>query len=370
MKYFLIAGEASGDLHGANLIKAIRQKDPQSTFQFWGGDLMQAQAEGLLVHYKDVTIMGFIEVALNLKRIFRNIALCKQQIEEFKPDVVILIDYPGFNLRIAEFCKQQGIKTAYYIAPKIWAWKESRGKKLEQFVDRLLLIFPFEVSYFKKWKVDSVYVGNPLIDAIQAHLANHQSVPSFKQGDNPIVALMPGSRKQEISKILPVMLQVVHRFPQYHFIIAGAPGIQPEFYKPWLNEQVEVVFGKTYQLLQHSTAALVCSGTATLETALFDVPQVCGYVANPVSYRIARLLVKNIKYISLVNLCLDKPAITELIQADFNAEKIEQELKAILPGGSKHKVLLSDYAHLKALLGHEGASSKAADSIINLAYKK
>lgn len=366
MKYFLIAGEASGDLHGANLIKAIRDKDPDSTFQFWGGDLMSAQADGLMVHYRDVTIMGFIEVVLNLRHIFKNLEQCKQQIAAFKPDVVVLIDYPGFNLRIAEYCKQQGLKTVYYIAPKIWAWKENRGKKLEKFVDRLLLIFPFEVAYFKKWNVDSVYVGNPLIDAIQAHQTDHSFAKQITQSGKPVITLMPGSRKQEISKILPIMLKVITRFPEYQFIIAGAPGIKPAFYTPWLNKQVNVVFGKTYDLLQHSTAALVCSGTATLETALFGVPQVCGYVANPVSYRIARMLVKNIRYISLVNLCLDKTAITELIQHDFNETAIEQELRAILPGGARYHALKTDYALLKTTLGNEGASQKAASAISDL----
>lgn len=360
MRYFIIAGEASGDLHGSNLIRSIRKKDQHAEFNFWGGDLMKAESPGLLVHYKEVTIMGFVEVLFNLRTIFKNLDRCKQQILEFKPDVVILVDYPGFNLRIAEFCKQKGLKTVYYIAPKIWAWKENRGKKLEQFIDLLLIIFPFEVPYFKKWRVKTRYVGNPLVETIENHITEH---PPAATEPRPSIALLPGSRKQEISRILPVMLQVVSRFPQYHFTIAGAPGLDEHFYKPYLNNQVGVVFAQTYNLLQNSTAAIVCSGTATLETALFGVPQVCGYVANPVSYAIARLLVK-IKYISLVNLCLDKPAITELIQQDFNPGRIARELEAVLPGGARYEALKADYALLKERLGGTGASDKAAEAIL------
>ena len=370
MKYFLIAGEASGDLHGSNLIKAIKQTDPNATFNFWGGDLMQQQAEGLVMHYKQVTIMGFVEVVMNIRSIFKNLETCKKQIIDFNPDVVILIDYPGFNLRIAEFCKQNGIKTTYYIAPKIWAWKESRGKKLEKFVDQLLLIFPFEVSYFKKWQVNSLYVGNPLIDAIASHKPNHEFKAQNNALNKPVIALLPGSRKQEIAKILPLMLQVITQFPDYQFIIAGAPGINPSFYQSYLNPQVTVVYGQTYDLLQNAEGAIVCSGTATLETALFNVPQVCGYVANPISYRIAKLLVKNIKYISLVNLCLNKPAIIELIQHDFTISNMTTELKAILPGGAKHKTLMQDYLKLQHDLGGVGASNKAAQAIIKLAEHK
>lgn len=369
MKYFLIAGEASGDLHGSNLIKAIKLKDPTAEFKFWGGDLMMEQAGnvGLLMHYKQVTIMGFVEVVLNLKSIFNNIKRCKDDIIAYQPDVVILIDYPGFNLRIAEFCKQKGIKTAYYIAPKIWAWKESRGKKLEKFVDELLLIFPFEVDYFKKWKVNATYVGNPLLDAI----SNHQpkTLTATKTDTRPIIALLPGSRKQEINKILPLMLKVVEHYPTYQFVIAGAPGLEEQHYAPFLNNNVKLVFGQTYDLLKNSTAAIVCSGTATLETALFGVPQVCGYVANPISVAIARMLVK-INYISLVNLCLNRTSITELIQQDFNLERTKQELDAVLPNGSSHKRLMDDYEELQELLGGVGASNRAADVVIKLADRK
>lgn len=368
MKYFIVAGEASGDLHGANLMAAIKQQDKDAQFQFWGGDLMAQQAPGLQMHYKQVTIMGFVEVLMNLRTIFGNIDLCKKHISAFKPDVVVLIDYPGFNLRIAAYCKQLGIKTVYYIAPKIWAWKENRGKKLEQFVDELLIIFPFEIPYFKKWKVKTTYVGNPLIDAIAGYSFN----PVFLQEQGvtkPMIALLPGSRKQEIDKILPLMLQVVSRFPEYEFIIAGAPGLDIAHYEKYLSGQVKLVFGETYNLLKHAEAAIVCSGTATLETALFNVPQVCGYVANPISYHIARWLV-NIKYISLVNLCLDKPAITELIQQEFTVTNMTAELQAVLPGGQKHESLMADYKILSQSLGGEGASNKAAQVVVNSAQHK
>lgn len=365
MKYFIIAGEASGDLHGGNLIKAIKQQDAAAEFRFWGGDYMAEQSEGLLKHYKEVAIMGFIEVVMNLRTIFSNIKACKKQIITYKPDVVVLIDYPGFNLRIAEYCKRNNIKTVYYISPKVWAWKEKRAQKLEQYVDKLLLIFPFEVDYFKKWNVHTAFVGNPLVDAIEQFVPN----PLFKQqhqlNNRPIIALMPGSRKQEISKILPMMIESTAKYTDYQLVIAGAPGMDPAFYKPYLNERVSIVFNETYDLLKLSTAAVVCSGTATLETALFNVPQVCGYVANEISYRIAMALVK-VKFISLVNLNLDRMCITELIQHHFTTDNLTHELDAVLPDGNKRERMLADYAELKKMLGGEGASLRAAKEIISL----
>ncbi len=362
MKYFIIAGEASGDLHGANLIKAIKKQDAVAEFNFWGGDKMQAQANGLLVHYKEVTIMGFVEVLLNLRTILGNIERCKQQILAYKPDVVILIDYPGFNLRIAEFCKHHQLKTIYYISPKVWAWKENRAKKLEQFVDELILIFPFEVPYFKKWKVKSIYVGNPLLDEIADFIPN----PNFRiendLSSQKIIALLPGSRKQEVNKMLPIMLEATKKYTNYQLVIAGAPGLDKSFYEPYLTDRLKIVFGQTYDLLNQSTAAIVCSGTATLETALFNIPQVCGYAANPISYFIAKMFVK-IEYISLVNLCLDKPCITELIQQDMNPEKLREELELIMPDGKNRMQMLNDYLELKNLLGGAGASERAAKII-------
>lgn len=365
MKYFIIAGEASGDLHGGNLMKAIKQQDPRAEFQFWGGDAMAEQAQGLLKHYKEVAIMGFVEVLMNLRTIFSNINTCKQQIAAYNPDVVVLIDFPGFNLRIAEYCKGKNIKTVYYISPKVWAWKENRAKKLERFIDKLLLIFPFEVDYFKKWKVNAAFVGNPLLDAIEQFVPNPDFKTQHKLDNRHIIALMPGSRKQEISKILPMMIESTAKYTDYQLVIAGAPGMDPEFYKPYLNDRVSIVFNETYDLLKLSTAAVVCSGTATLETALFNVPQVCGYVANEISYRIAMALVK-VTYISLVNLNLDRVCITELIQHNFTTANLTKELDAILPNGNERERMLSDYAELRRILGGEGASSRAATEIISL----
>jgi lipid-A-disaccharide synthase len=366
VKYFIIAGEASGDLHAGNLIKAIKRQDPKAEFAFWGGDLMAAAAPGLLKHYKDVAIMGFVEVVMKLRTIKANMELCKQQITGFKPDVVVLVDYAGFNMRIAAFCKSIGIKTAYYISPKVWAWNEGRAQKLEQFVDKLLLIFSFEESYFKKWKVNAVFVGNPLIDAISAFKPNPDFHTQHNLDNRKIIALMPGSRKQEISKILTKMIAATESYAGYQLIIAGAPGMDPEFYKPYLNDRVSITFNETYDVLHNATAAIVCSGTATLETALFNVPQVCGYVANEVSYMIGRMVVK-VPFISLVNLCLGRECIRELLQREFTTTNVHAELDAILPGGSKRDKMLKDYAELRDLLGGEGASDRAAKEIIALA---
>jgi lipid-A-disaccharide synthase len=367
MKYFLIAGEASGDLHGANLIAAIKQKDPSAIFNYWGGDRMQAQAPGLLNHYKDVTIMGFVEVLLNLNKIFSNLRLCKAQIDAFNPDVVVLIDYPGFNLRIAEYCKSIGIRVVYYIAPKVWAWKENRAKKLEKFVDDLLIIFPFEVDYFKKWKIKTHFVGNPLCDEIAQYKFTTRFKENNKIDERPIIALLPGSRKQEIKRMLPVMIEATKQLTSYQLVIAGAPGISESFYKPWLSNRLHLVFNQTYDLLKNSDAAIVCSGTATLETALLLVPQVCVYAGHPLSYFIAKQLVK-VKYISLVNLCMDKPAIKELIQFDVTAEKMRKELNMVLPGGLKNSSLLNDYDTLQKLIGGTGASLRAAEIIVQVPF--
>lgn len=366
MKYFLIAGEASGDLHGANLMVALKKLDPEAEFAYWGGDRMESVAEGLQKHYREIALMGFVEVLLNLRKIYANLNLCKNQIKAFNPDVVILIDFPGFNLRIAEYCKLAGYKkVVYYIAPKVWAWKENRVKKLENYVDLLLLIFPFEINYFKQWKVNAVYCGNPLQDEISAL----PPALDFKQKHNldnrPLITLMPGSRKQEIKRMLPEMLKITRHFPAYQFLIAGAPGINPAFYAPYLRHQERIVYNETYALLKNSDAAIVCSGTATLETALLNVPQVCGYAGNRVSFEIARRLVK-IRFISLVNLCLGRESIRELIQQDYTSANLESELQAILPGGHKHEKMLADYAELNLLLGGAGASMKAAETIAML----
>ncbi|MBC7381437.1 MAG: lipid-A-disaccharide synthase [Bacteroidia bacterium] len=366
MKYFLIAGEASGDLLGASLMGGIKHLDSNAVFNYWGGELMLQKSPGLLQHYKNINIMGFVEVVLKLRTISKNLTLCKEQILAFNPDIVVLIDYPGFNLRIAGFAKENNFKTAYFIAPKIWAWNEKRGKKLEKYIDHLLLIFPFEPAYFKKWKVKSTYVGNPLTSLIK----NFKSTSDFTTvnglGNNNIIALLPGSRKQEIKRILPVMVKLAKHYPQYKFVIAGAPSIDVSFYQPYLNNQVKIVFDQTYNLLSFANAAIVCSGTASLEAALFNVPQVCCYAANKLSYQLAIWFVK-IQYISLVNLILNKPAIKELIQDDFTEDNVLTELKAILPGGSRHIQLLHDYDALNKLLGSENASINAAVIITDLA---
>lgn len=369
MKYFIIAGEPSGDLHGSNLIQAIQQKDKQSEIKFWGGDWMKQKApDGLLTHYKEITTMGIVEVVKKLGSIFKNMNRCKSDILNFKPDVVVFIDFPGFNIRIAEFCKTNGIKTAYYIAPKIWAWKEYRGKKLEKFIDELIIIFPFEVEYFKKWKVNCTYVGNPLLDSI-AKYRSAQLQNARTQNQIPTIALLPGSRRQEITKILPVMLSVVKHFPNHKFVVAGVSALDNSVYAPFVQDNIEIVYDKTYQVLENAEAAVVCSGTATLETALLNVPQVCGYIANPISVWIARKLV-SVKYASLVNLCLNRFAITELIQEEFTTENIVKELSLILPNGEKRETLLNDYAIVRAMLDKQGASSGAAEVIINLARKQ
>jgi len=357
MKYFLIAGEASGDLHGSHLIKSILSIDNSADFRFWGGDLMHASYPGLIKHYRDVTVMGFIEVVQQLGKIKRNLEQCKQDILDYKPDVVICIDYPGFNLRIAEFCSKNDIEVHYFIAPKVWAWKENRVKKLEKFVDLLILIFPFEIEYFKKWKVNAVYAGNPLLDEL--------SIPQDKSDDKKkSIALLPGSRKQEISRTLPLMLEALEDEKEYEIIVAGAPGIDPTYYKQFLNNRCKIVFGKTYELLSGATAAIVCSGTATLETAVLKVPRICVYKAHPLSYFIAKLLVK-IRFISLVNLCMNKEVIKELIQSDFNTKNIKVELNNILHNQAYRSEMMKNYELLRNNLGGSGASARAAQFIIN-----
>jgi len=364
MKYFIIAGEASGDLHGANLIRSLKKVDAHAVFHFWGGDKMNAEADGLLVHYRDTAVMGLIEVVMKLRTIFKNIDRCKKDILEFKPDVVVLIDYPGFNLRIAEFCKKNSIRTVYYISPKVWAWKENRAKKLEKFVDQLLLIFPFEVEYFKKWKVNATYVGNPLLDEIAAFKPDENFFSKNSLDTKSIIALLPGSRKHEISRMLPTMIEAVKKYDQYQFVIAGAPSVDRSFYENYLTTDIKIVFGQTYDLLHHSTAGIVCSGTATLEAALFDVPQVCGYAGHPITYVIGKMLI-TIEHFSLVNLCLQRLCITELLQHAFNVQTVQHEMDLILPEGKNRTKMLADYAELRNLLGNAGASDKAAQLIFN-----
>jgi lipid-A-disaccharide synthase len=355
MKYYIIAGEASGDLHGSNLIKQLKLKDAQAEFRGWGGDAIQAAGTTLVKHYKELAFMGFTEVLMNIRTILNNIFFCKQDITDYKPDVLILIDYPGFNLRIAQWAKRQGIKVVYYISPQVWAWKENRVKKIRDCVDLMLVILPFEKAFYKKWNFDVTYVGHPLLDALK-------DIPVTNlQYKKPVIALLPGSRKQEIKALLPIMLEVIPNFPEYEFVIAQAPSQPDSLYDEIIGKiKVSRLKNNTYSLLQVSYAALVTSGTATLETALFKVPQVVCYKAGTLSYAIAKQLVK-IKYISLVNLILNKPAVTELIQNDLNANQIKKELTLVL--NTKRAAILTDYSQLIETLGNSGASEKAASAI-------
>ena len=367
MKYYIIAGEASGDLHAANLMKALKAKDPEATFRFWGGDLMQEQGGTLVKHYRDLAFMGFIEVLFNLRTILNNINLCKKDILKYQPDALIFIDYPGFNLRIAKWAKQEKISTQYYISPQIWAWKEGRIKAIKRDVDAMYVILPFEKNFYEdKHEFPVHFVGHPLIDAI----ANRPIVDpktfaaTHDLDDRPIIALLPGSRKQEISKMLSVMLSITDHFPDYQFVIAGAPSQDASFYAPFIKKQnVHLLLNKTYDLLSVAHAALVTSGTATLETALFKVPQVVCYKGNAVSVAIARRVI-NLKYISLVNLILDKEVVTELIQGDFNTKQLTKELNKLLDDYQRASLFL-EYYDLEQKLGGKGASDKTAQLIVD-----
>ncbi len=398
MKYYIIAGEASGDLHGSNLIKELKLLDKEANVRCWGGDLMQAAGATLVKHYKDLAFMGFVEVVMNLKTILRNLKFCKEDIQQFKPDVLVLIDYPGFNLRIAEWAKQQNFKIVFYISPQVWAWKESRVPKMKKYIDKMLVILPFEKEYYQnKWNWDVEYAGHPLVQVVESYqqaavgsqqlaVGSHKSgvsEESFtfdnndessneehqtrneKQETGNVIALLPGSRKQEIQKKLPLMLQVSKSFPQYNFIVAKAPGVNDNFYDKMMQHynNVSSVRNETYNLLTHAKAALVTSGTATLETALFGVPEVVCYKGSNISYQIAKRLIK-VKYIALVNLIMDKMVVKELIQHDLTVENLVKELSDLLNNPERKKQIQKDYAALKNLLSAGGnASANAARSI-------
>ncbi len=368
MKYYIIAGEASGDLHGSNLMKGLKMVDPRAEFRFWGGDLMKKQAgDGLVKHYKETAIMGFAEVLMNLGKIKAFFKQCKADIKSYKPDVLILIDYPGFNLRMAEFAQKIGLKTYYYISPKIWAWKESRIKKIKAFVDKMFVIFPFEVDYFKKHDYPVNYAGNPLLDAVQEKFDEKSSFEDFisenRLENKPIIGILAGSRKQEIDRNLGIMLEIIPHYKDYQFVIAAAPSIEPDYYNKFIEgHRVQVVFDQTYDTLKNSTAALVTSGTATLETALFNVPQVVCYRAGNLSYFIAKQFVK-LKYISLVNLIMDAEVVKELIQFDMNPKMVKRELDKVLFDESNRSKMLSNYKKLREMLGGTGASERVAKLI-------
>jgi len=363
MKYYIIAGEASGDLHGSNLIKELLKLDYHAQVRAWGGDLMNMGGAEIVKHYRDLAFMGFTEVVMNLRTILKNISFCKQDILEFKPDVIVLIDYPGFNLRIAEFAKKNNIKVVYYISPQIWAWKESRIKKIKKNVDEMLVILPFEKEFYAKHKMDVHFVGHPLIDAIQNFKKNSKFIECNDLNKKPLIALLPGSRRQEIDKILPIMLEAVEGLEDFQLVIAAAPSIEIEFYNAIINQRnVSIIQNETYNILNSATAALVTSGTATLETAIFGVPQVVCYKGGVVSYWLAKKLIK-VKYISLVNLIMDKPTVKEMIQDNCNSKDIRKELNQILFNKEIISELKIEMEKLKVLLGGSGASEKAAKLI-------
>ena len=368
MKYYLIAGEASGDLHASNLMAALKQQDSHAQFRFLGGDLMQAQGGTLVKHYREMAFMGFIPVLLNLKTILRNMQTCKEDIRSYQPDVVILIDYPGFNLKIAKFVKTVlHLPVYYYISPKIWAWKQYRIKDFRRYVDRMFCILPFEKDFFRKLNYPVEYVGNPSVDSVAQFRANHQSsfeefTTEMKLNRQPILALLAGSRKHEIKENLPTMLKVAASFPGYQLVIAGAPGIDPDYYKSYTEGyQVDVLFGQTYSLLTYSRAALVTSGTATLETALFRIPQVvCYYVKGGSLVNFVFNHFFHIPYISLVNLIAGKEVVKELFGALFSEENIRRELQQIIEDGDKRIAMLKEYDRIIQLLGQPGAAERTA----------
>lgn len=373
MKYYLIVGEASGDLHASNLMRALQHEDPQAEFRFFGGDLMKAVGGTCVKHYRELAYMGFIPVLLHLRTIFRNMDFCKKDVEAWQPDVLILVDYPGFNLKIAEYIKRHTqIPVYYYISPKIWAWKEYRIKNIKRDVDELFSILPFEVDFFKKHQYPIHYVGNPCVDAVDDFRRKGQEtfsefVTANGLEDKPIIALLAGSRRQEIKDNLTRMIEAARSFPQYQFVVAGAPGIEPDFYKRYIDSSTKIVFGQTYRLLQQAEAALVTSGTATLETALFRVPQVvCYYISAGKLVSFLRRHILKVKYISLVNLIADREVVTELVADGMTVSNIKKELAKIISGGSGRSRMLSEYDRLIGILGEPGASERTAAQITAL----
>lgn len=372
MKYYIIAGEASGDLHGSNLVRELKQRDPAATIRCWGGDKMREAGAELVKHYRDLAFMGFAEVLLNLRTILRNLKFCKEDMAAWQPDVLILIDYPGFNLRIAEWAHDRGLRVVYYISPQVWAWKENRVRSMKRCIDRMLVILPFEKEYFRqKWQWETEYVGHPLVQVVSEFKQHYQPATQPAGDERPLIALLPGSRRQEIVKKLPIMLGVTKRFPAYRFAVAQAPAIEDAFYQPIISPYPNVSLAKdqTYALLMEAQAALVTSGTATLETALFGVPEVVCYKASRISYEIGKRLIR-IPYISLVNLIMNKPVVKELIQHDLTVDKLQQELELLLHNEERRRQLQQDYAELWQRLGEGGnASAKAAGLILDFLTK-
>ncbi len=366
MKFYIIAGEASGDLHAANLIRSLKTLDPSFHARGWGGDLMAEQGVHLVKHFRELAFMGFVEVIANLRTILKNIEFCKKDILDFRPDVLILVDYPGFNLRIAEFASKAGLKVVYYISPQVWAWKQSRVHQIKKHVDEMLVILPFEKEFYAKFDYPVHFVGHPLLDAI--HNRKETMIPGWKEknglSQKPVIALLPGSRKQEITVMLPLMLSVIDDFKDYQFVVGGAPSVPVAVYDDLIaGTSAKVVHGETYSLLENSDAALVTSGTATLETALFNVPEIVCYKGNVISYHIARKLIK-IKYISLVNLIMDREVVTELIQGELNHKRLVEELHKITLDKTNRSKMLEAYKELQHQLGGPGASARAATLIL------
>jgi len=373
MKYYIISGEASGDLHASNLIKAIKSKDKNAEIRAWGGDLMKDEGAVLVRHYRELAFMGFVEVLLNIRTILRNIKFCKTDILAYKPDVLILVDYPGFNLRIAKFAHDNGIKVFYYISPQIWAWKKSRVKKIKEYVDKMFVILPFEEDFYRSFNYKVDFVGHPLLDAIEPVLSRKKDKDTFLEKNSlqnkSIIALLPGSRKQEISSMLPVMIQIISFFKDYQFVIGASPSIPEEFYENIVKDSnAALVFDQTYDLLHNADAAIVTSGTATLETALFEVPEVVCYKGNFLSYSIAKRLI-NIKFIALPNLILDRRIVKELIQNHYNIKSLKAELEHLLFDDKRRTEVKEAYAELKNKLGGKGASEKAASLMVEYLEK-
>ena len=372
MKYYLIVGEASGDLHASNLMRELKRLDASAEFRFFGGDLMKSVGGTCVKHYKELAYMGFIPVMLHLRTIFRNLDFCKKDVIGWKPDVLVLVDYPGFNLKIAKYVKSHiDIPVFYYISPKIWAWKEYRIKNIKRDVSCLYSILPFEVDFFNRHGYPVCYVGNPCVDAVAGFLQADQedTLEKFFSDNhlsgNPVVALLAGSRKQEIKDNLTRMLQVTHDFPDYQFVVAGAPGIEPDFYRKYLKKDIKIVYGQTYRLLRYSKAALVTSGTATLETALFRVPQVvCYYTAAGKLVSFLRRHILKVKYISLVNLIAGKEVVKELVADGMTVANVRKELRDILPGGGRRDAVLTGYKEMARILGEPGASGRAARMMV------
>lgn len=362
-KLYIIAGEASGDLHGSNLIKELKQEDPTISIRCWGGDLMKNAGGDIVKHYRDLAFMGFVSVLLNIRTILKNISFCKNDILSYKPDAIVLIDYPGFNLKIAAFGKKHNIKVFYYISPKVWAWNQKRANKIKRIVDKMYTIFPFETEFYKKFDYEVEYVGNPLLDEIEQNITKSVNKADIGLNAKPVLALLPGSRKHEIENMLPIMLEATKYYPKFQIVIAGAPSLSIEYYRIFVKNDVVVLFDRTYDLLKISDLALVTSGTATLETGLFGVPQVVCYKGDEISYRIARSLIK-VNYISLVNLVLDKEVVKELIQHDLTVDNLRKEIDELLYNETKKQQLQQDYAQLRESLGKGGASKKVASSML------